>query len=111
MAFGILHLQCMNAACPERREEIHAYLDKAEARKAAGAGGENPAGRNVLTSEALPVLLGGGKDKVDEGHKLLTAIRARQAKEYFQRLKSAGFDDRIHNGRVNPALLAAVKSA
>ena len=29
----------------------------------------------------------------------------------FQRLKSAGYDDRIHNGRVNPALLAVVKNA
>ena len=36
---------------------------------------------------------------------LTLAIRQRQTKEYFQRLKSAGFDDRITNGRVNPALL------
>jgi hypothetical protein len=65
----------------------------------------------VLTSEALAVLLGGGKDKIDEGQKMLMAVRQRQAKEYFQRLKSAGFDDRIYNGRVNPALLAAAKAA
>ena len=39
------------------------------------------------------------------------AIRQRQVKEYFQRLKSAGFDDRIHNGRVNPALLEAYQAA
>ena len=51
------------------------------------------------------MLLGGGKDKTDEGQKILMAIRQRQTKEYFQRLKSAGFDDRITNGRVNPALL------
>ena len=57
------------------------------------------------------MLLGGGKDKVDEGQKILMAIRQRQTKEYFQRLKSAGFDDRIHNGRVNPALLEQYKAA
>jgi hypothetical protein len=111
VAFGILHLRYMSESVPERREEIHTYFDEAEIRQATGAGGENPAGTNALTSEALAVLLGGGKDKVDEGRKILLAIRARQVKEYFQRLKSAGYDDRIHNGRVNPALLAAVKNA
>ena len=65
----------------------------------------------MLTSEALAVLLGGGKDKTDEGQKILTAVRQRQTKEYFQRLKSAGFADRITNGRVNPALLEAYNAA
>jgi uncharacterized protein (UPF0335 family) len=39
------------------------------------------------------------------------AIRQRQVKEYFQRLKSAGFDDRIASGRVNPSLLEAYHAA
>ncbi len=111
VAFGILHLKYMSATCPERHDEIHTYFDEAEMRQATGAGAENPAGSNALTSAALAVLLGGGKDKVDEGRQLLLAVRQRQVKEYFQRLKSAGFDDRIHNGRVNPALLAIAKSA
>ena len=64
-----------------------------------------------MTSDALAVLLGGGKDKVDEGQKILMAIRQRQVKEYFQRLKSAGFDDRIESGRVNPGLLEAYRAA
>ena len=105
VAIGVLHLRYMNECNPERREEIHSYLDEGESRQSSGAGGENPAARNILTSEALAVLLGGGKDKTDEGQKILMAIRQRQTKEYFQRLKSAGFDDRITNGRVNPALL------
>ena len=111
VAIGVLHLRYMNEANPERREEIHCYLDEGESRQASGAGGENPAARNMLTSEALAVLLGGGKDKTDEGQKILTAVRQRQTKEYFQRLKSAGFDDRITNGRVNPALLEAYNAA
>ena len=59
----------------------------------------------MVTSEARAVLLGGGKDQADEGQKSLMAVRQEQVKEYFQRLKSAGLDDRISNGRVNPALL------
>ena len=111
VAIGVLHLRYMNEFTPERREEIHSYLDEGESRQSSGAGGENPAARNILTSDALAVLLGGGKDKTDEGQKILMAIRQRQTKEYFQRLKSAGFDDRITNGRVNPALLELVNPA
>ena len=112
VAFGVLHARYMNECTPERREEIHAYLDEAEDRQATGNGGENPAARGAnLTAESLAILLGGGADKADEGQKILAAIRQRQVKEYFQRLKSCGFDDRIENGRVNPALLEAYKAA
>lgn len=111
VAFGILHLKYMSETCPERREEIHTYFDEAEIRQGSGAGSENPASSNTLTSAALAILLGGGKDKIDEGRNLLLAVRKRQVKEYFQRLKSAGFDERIYNGRVNPEMLAAVKNA
>ena len=110
VAIGVLHARYMKESSPERMEEIHCYLDEAENRQSSGAGGENPAARNMLTSEALAVLLGGGKDKVDEGQKILMAVRQKQVKEYFQRLKSAGMDDRITNGRVNPSLLEAYKA-
>jgi hypothetical protein len=111
VAIGVLHARYMKECSPERIEEMHCYLDEAENRQSSGAGGENPAARNMLTSEALAVLLGGGKDKADEGQKILMAVRQKQVKEYFQRLKSAGLDDRITNGRVNPVLLEAYKSA
>jgi len=111
VAIGVLHARYMKECSPERVEEIHCYLDEAENRQASGAGGENPAARNMLTSEALAVLLGGGKDKVDEGQKILMAVRQKQVKEYFQRLKSAGLDDRLSNGRVNPSLLEAYNPA
>ena len=67
---------------------MHSYLDEAEGRQASGAGGENPAARNMLTSEALAVLLGGGKDQADEGQKILMAVRQKQVKEYFQQLET-----------------------
>jgi len=105
VAIGVLHARYMHECTPERIEEINFYLDEGEARQSSGAAGDNPAARNVVTSEALAVLLGGGKDKIDEGQNVLKAVRQRQVKEYFQRLKSAGFGDRITNGRVSPALL------
>ena len=111
VAIGVLHARYLKECSPERMEEVHSYLDEAENRQSSGAGGENPAARNMLTSEALAVLLGGGKDKADEGQKILMAVRQKQVKEYFQRLKSAGLDERITNGRVNPALLEVYKSA
>jgi len=106
VAIGVLHARYMHECTPERIEEINCYLDEAETRQSTGAGGDNPAARNLLTGEALAVLLGGGKDKIDEGQNILKAVRQRQVKEYFQRLKSSGFGDRITNGRVNPDLLA-----
>ena len=44
VAIGVLHLRYMNEFTPERREEIHCYLDEGESRQSTGAGGENPAG-------------------------------------------------------------------
>lgn len=112
VAFGVLHLRYMNDVCDaSKREEIHTYLDEGEFRQATGAGGANPAGSQALTGEALALLLGGGADKMDEGVKILTAVRQRQIKEYFQRLKSAGFDDRVTSGRVRPELLQAYQAA
>ena len=110
VAFGVLHLRYLNEVSPERREEVHSYLDESEERAATGAGGDNPAAVSVLPAETLSVLLGGGKDKYDEGQNILMAVRQKQVKEYFQRLKSSGFDDRIESGRVNPALVAAYKA-
>ena len=111
VAFGVLHGRYMSECVPERLAEFHTYLDEAEDRQSSGAGGENPAARDTLTSESLAILLGGGIDKIDEGKKILMAVRQRQVKEYFQRLKSAGFEDRIENGRVNPKLLEVYQAA
>jgi hypothetical protein len=106
VAFGVMHLRYLSAAWPERREEIHCYLDEAEAQIMAGQ--QNPAGTQAETSEALAILLGGGKQGYDEGHRKLLVIRRRQLKEYMQRVKSTGFGDRFENGRSSvPERLAA----
>ncbi len=97
VAFGVMHLRFLSETAPERREEIEFYLDEAEAQIMSGV--QNPAGTQAETSEALAILLGGGKEHYDEGHKKLLVIRRRQLKEYMQRVKTAGFGARFENGR------------
>jgi len=106
VAFGVLHLQYIGQADPERREEIHGYLDEGERNLVTGSDGQNPASPGLRSSgEALAIMLGGGIKKYDEGMKLLLAARQRQVKEYVQRVRVAGFGDRFENGRSPKALL------
>ena len=103
VAFGVMHMRYLSETEPERKEEIHNYLDEGEA--ALVVGNQNPASRDTAQSEALAILLGGGEKNFDEGYRKLMAIRKRQAREYIQRVKSAGFGERFLNGRANPELL------
>ncbi|MDA0366331.1 MAG: hypothetical protein O3B31_08695 [Chloroflexi bacterium] len=106
VAFGVMHLQYLSQAQPERREEIHSYLDEIELGLVIGAGGQNPATRGTPSNAALAILLGGGADSaaIEEGAQIALAVRQRQVKEYVQRVKVAGFGDRFENGRANAAL-------
>jgi hypothetical protein len=99
VAFGVMHMRYMAETAPERREEIECYLDEAERQILAGS--QNPAGNQTISSEALAILLGGGKDRYDEGFNKLMAIRKRQLQEYVKRVRSAGFGERFDNGRSN----------
>ncbi|HEV2122905.1 MAG TPA: ferritin-like domain-containing protein, partial [Chloroflexota bacterium] len=89
VAFGVMHLKYLAETQPERREEIHAYLDKAEGITAFSGLTNNPA-----TSEALAILLGGGQENMEQGFERLELIRRRQINEYMHRLEVAGFGDR-----------------
>jgi hypothetical protein len=64
LAFGVMHLKYVLDTEPERREELHHYLDKAEG-DAAGGGSGDVTFPPVF--ESLCILLGGGVDKFDEG--------------------------------------------
>lgn len=97
VAFGVMHLQYVGQTMPERREEIHAYLDEAEQGLITGTN-QNPAAGATPANAALAVLLGGGKDKIEEGQKLAMAMRQRQVKEYVQRVTVAGFGERFEPG-------------
>ena len=107
VAFGVMHMRYLAETEPDRKEEVHEYLDEGE--RALVAGNQNPAARDTAQSEALAILLGGGEKRFDEGYRKLLAIRKRQAKEYVQRIRSAGFGERFENGRALPELMEYVK--
>ena len=94
LAFGVMHLKYTLETAPERREEIHHYLDKEEELF------NTPDARNVGLNEALAVLLGGGKDKIDVGYQKLLAVTKKQVNEYMHRLEVCGLGDRRE--RVHP---------
>ena len=110
VAFGVMHLQYLGQTMPERREEIHSYLDEAEQGLITGTN-QNPASSANPSHAALAVLLGGGKDKIEEGQQLSLAMRQRQVREYVQRVTVAGFGERFENGRGAGEMLRAYASA
>ena len=106
VAFGVMHLQYLSQTDPDRSAEIHSYLDEIEVGLTAAADPQNPVVRGTNSNTAISILMGGGADQasLEEGQKLLLAIRRRQIKEYMQRVRVAGFGDRFENGRANPVL-------
>lgn len=99
LAFGVMHLKYVLDTEPERREEIHHYLDKAEGDTAGGGSGDVTL-QEVM--ESLCILLGGGRDHFDEGMQKFLLLRKRQINEYLHRLEVAGMGDR--RDRLGPAL-------
>jgi len=89
VSFGVMHMKHVLETEPERREEIHSYLDEGE---------EIFAGTGVSASggsmESLAILLGDGLAGIDEGFRKLLAVRRRQVNEYMHRLEVAGLGDR-----------------
>lgn len=99
LAFGVMHLKYVLDTEPDRREEIHHYLDKAEG-DAAGGGSGDVTFPPVF--ESLCLLLGGGADKFDEGLQKFLLLRKRQINEYVHRLGVAGLGDR--RNRLGPLM-------
>ena len=95
VAFGVMHMKHLLQNEPERREEVHTYLDRME-----GQIGSTPNQAGLTgggdTTEALAILLGGGKSesKLNEGYVKLMAVRRRQFNEYMHRLEVVGLGDR-----------------
>jgi hypothetical protein len=105
VAFGVLHLKYLSEVQPERKEEIHNYLDEVEQGLILGTGSsQNPLARGGISGNSLSILLGGGADKMEEGEQISMAMRQRQIKEYIQRVRVAGFGERFENGRAMPVL-------
>jgi len=87
LAFGVMHLKYVLENEPERREEIHAYLDK-------GEGVLFTEIQDNAMFEAVAMLLGGGRGKLDLGVQKFLAVRKKQVNEYIHRLEVAGLGDR-----------------
>ncbi len=106
VAFGVMHLQYVAAADPDRREEIDGYLDEIEIALTAQADPQNPVVVGTDSNTSIAILMGGGADdkSLKEGQQMLLAVRRRQIKEYVQRVRVAGFGERFENGRANPVL-------
>lgn len=94
VGFGVMHLRYVLEHQPERREEFHAYLDKAE--ELFG----HPTSANVAFQESLMITLGGGK--TDKGLEMLMALQRKQVREYLHRLEVAGMPERRE--RLNPGM-------
>ena len=102
ISFGVMRMKHILETEPERREEIHSYLD---------AGEEIFAGTGVTVTggsiESLAIhVLGGGTEHMDEGLRMLSAVRKRQVNEYMHRLQVAGLGDRRErmSGQFSPFL-------
>lgn len=101
LGFGVMHLKYVLENEPERREEIHSYLDESEnADPETGTFG-------IQVAESLIILLGGGKKNSDEGFNKFMALRKRQVQEYIHRLDVAGLDDRRE--RLDPVMRMALE--
>ena len=90
VAFGVMHVKNLLETQPERKEEVISYLDREQA---TGAGGGAAITTGFGTGESLAILLGKGKDNIDEGYRLLIGIRQKQVRELIQRLKVCGLGD------------------
>jgi hypothetical protein len=103
LAYGVAHLRYLLEHDPDRRGEIHKYLQK---------------GEEYLTKEfekyappreALAILLGGGLSGIGEGFRKLKEFRRRQVIAYLGRLESAGLGD--HRERLWPPMAAYLERA
>lgn len=96
VAFGTMHLKYLLESQPQRREEIHHYLDYVESQLSDGAA----IGLDVPM--ALATLMAGGTSWIDEGFKMVGELNRKVVEEYLQRLTAAGMPERRE--RLDPKL-------
>jgi hypothetical protein len=99
LAYGIEHLRYLLEHQPERRNEMHKYLQKGEEYLLRDDEEDAP------MREALAILLGGGLRQIGQGFHRLKDFRRRQVLTYLDRLESAGLGD--HRQQLWPATAVA----
>ncbi|MCL4683146.1 ferritin-like domain-containing protein [Myxococcota bacterium] len=104
VSYGMQHLKWILDNAPERREQLHAALDEAE--------NFSLSQFDSALFEAMIVLAGKGTSpaQIQKGIEIVGTLQLKQIEEYFQRLRRAGFEDRIERSKFRP-LLAMVSLA
>jgi hypothetical protein len=93
VSYGLQHLRWIIDNTPERKEQLHMALDEAENFTL-----------NQFDSalfEAMIVLAGKGTrpEQIKRGVEIVGALQIKQVEEYFQRLRRAGFEERIERSK------------
>jgi hypothetical protein len=93
LAYASDHLKFMLLQRPDRADEVHKYLEKAERHLAHDI--EN----DVPFREALTLVFGGGREDYEKGHATYLLLRRRQVESYLQHLEAGhlrGRRERLH---------------
>ncbi len=98
IAYGVQHLKQFLLRMQDKREEVHSYLNKAEAVMVFDEEQDTP------LREALIILLGGGlaKEQILDGVRKLEYFKRRWLRDYVARLAAAGLPERRE--RLHPLL-------
>jgi hypothetical protein len=88
LAYGMEHLKYMLNKRPDRRREVHTYLQKAETIL------EQDWQRDTPIREALAIIMSGGVEKMSFGMEKLAWLRGLQVEEYLRALDYAQLGDR-----------------
>jgi hypothetical protein len=98
VSYGMQHLKWILDHAPERKAQLHAALDEAE--------NFSLSQFDSSLFEAMIVLAGKGTspEQIKKGIEIVGTLQVRQIEEYFQRLRRAGFEERIEKSKFRDLL-------
>jgi len=98
VSYGMQHLKWVLDNTPERKEQLHAALDEAE--------NFSLSQFDSSLFEAMIVLAGKGTspEHIKKGIEIVGTLQVKQIEEYFQRLRRAGFEERIEKSKFRDLL-------
>ena len=98
VSYGMQHLKWILDNTPERKEQLHAALDEAE--------NFSLSQFDSALFEAMIVLAGKGTspEQIKKGIEIVGTLQVKQIEEYFQRLRRAGFEERIEKSKFRDLL-------
>jgi hypothetical protein len=98
VSYGMQHLKWILDNTPERKEQLHSALDEAE--------NFSLSQFDSSLFEAMIVLAGKGTTPahIKKGIEIVGTLQVKQIEEYFQRLRRAGFEERIEKSKFRDLL-------